>query len=276
MLKKEEIYVHVSNKEQAEKYRKVLEAMGEEFDIYFPYREKSKGILFADLKDWIFADHPNLLRKRTEITFGQLIDLLSTPVKIAVRVENEREYDALMKYYDSLGFSNSFCFSRYPEKRVKEYGFLLITFEKEFIYPHENYGKIESLNPNNYQIIPFADFAKDKGINVPLYLSIDGVDVFENDLVWIPQTKTEGGYYKEPLQFNARNTWGPNQNLFAKKQAALDWIEDQKPKETVLDLGGLTATVKKTETVIFNIATNSLSHEDIKSIYKAMNELSNG
>lgn len=112
-MKKNEIYVPIANKKEAKRAKAVLEAMGEVIKLVYwledkPSSDQTQLVFHKD--GWMVAKH---WEERAKITLKQLIELLvseandnakytSVEKKIAVRVENEKEFNALMKYYDSL------------------------------------------------------------------------------------------------------------------------------------------------------------------------------
>lgn len=72
MKNKNNVYVEVESKEQAESYRKVLEAIGEPISEYYePYVEDHNRLIFYE-SSWM-AGYGN---EKEKITFGELIDLL--------------------------------------------------------------------------------------------------------------------------------------------------------------------------------------------------------
>lgn len=150
--------------------------------------------------------------------------------KIAVKVDNDKEFKALMKYYNSMGWK--WNGGDNPG----------ITLSDGIVYP-ENvvfHDKFYMGTLSDCQIIPFSDFAKEHNIKLPLITSEDGVDLFEGDLCWIV-FKSSGDWYIEHeiksvssiIKF--KNTLGEHK-LFKDKQAALSWIEAQKPKIIKVDL----------------------------------------
>lgn len=73
MKNKNNIYVEVESKEQAEIFKKVLEAMGEPISTqYFPFKSGYQLRLSIN-GNWLLGEENNELSK---ITFGELIDLL--------------------------------------------------------------------------------------------------------------------------------------------------------------------------------------------------------
>jgi len=72
-MKKENVYVEVKSKNEAEMFRTILEAMGEPIsNQYYPF-ESSYQLRLSSCGNWILGTEDNELSK---ITFGELIDLL--------------------------------------------------------------------------------------------------------------------------------------------------------------------------------------------------------
>lgn len=196
MLKKEEIYVSVESKEQAEIYRKVLEAMGEDHNGMTLYSQSvlERGLYFNHSKisnRWcIAASFKGYPLK--QITFGELIDLLQ----------------------------------RKP---------LLISEDGVPIYDGDKYFAV---NLNEMRFYPSYDcgYKLHKTDNVILY----------------------SDEYK----------------AFSTKQAALEWIESQKPKHINVKLwSGHTASVTHGGVVI---PVQAIKHSDIEEISNAIKQLQNG
>jgi len=273
-MKKEEIYVPVTNKEQAEQYRKVLEAMGEPISPIFwngfnPSIKSHVNLCFCLKGNWTMG----AVGYGDKITFGQLIDLLSTPAKIAVKVDNEKEFNALMKYYDSLGWKwcggmNPLYYLENGDVNTENFPFC-IQYNDLFKW---------NLREDKYQIIPFTDFAKDKGIKVPLLVSEDGVELFKGDEFWhvcVGNNSSSLGHYN-PIKLNGLvgTPYNEQGKFFSTKQAAIDWIESQKPKEVTVKLTNhIEALINKNGLVKFNAPVFRMGKLDIEAIYKTMNEL---
>jgi len=121
--------------------------------------------------------------------------IITRPEKIAVKVANEREFNLLMKFYDSKGWKSrseikstdlnyNYCKDLKPS--------ILATISNGVMFPnYDGYKRDgnEEYNPDNYTIIDFTDFAKENGIDttydVPLedgtWASIDGDKVLLTD-----------------------------------------------------------------------------------------------
>lgn len=159
------------------------------------------------------------------------IDLLEgKKEKIVVRVDNEKEFNAIEKYRLSLGFNKS------TGKGDMEFP-LSMQIEKKWGHTHVS-G--ENTYLKDYKIIPFSEFAKEHGIRVPLLVSEDGVELFEGD-EYTCVYNHDNVWYKgnDGLILKPENNCIDNpqeSKAFSNRQAALDWIEVQKPKNTQIPL----------------------------------------
>lgn len=276
-MKKTEIYVPVNSKKEAKQIRAILNALNENHNG-LPFYESTpeKGGLYFNDHDtsnrWCIAKSLQGYPVK-KITLKQLIEFLAKgnnePKKIAVKVENEKEFKALMKYYDSLGWKS---WNDHDIERSHNAG--------EAIDFHDNYRSaiIEIQEMDIYQIIPFSEFAEKHNIKLPLLTSEDGVDLYEGDEYHSIWKVSEGIWnldeemYKsfknndkifinEPDEFKA----------FSTKQAALDWIDAQKPKEIILEFYAYKFTIKKDSVNVSH--GDSDTFIDIKAIFKAWEEL---
>lgn len=256
-MKKQEIYVPIANKKEAKRAKAVLEAMGEkcgETLFYRPIVSETGGLYFnTKNKHWTLA-HDFGSYKLTKTTLKQLIELLvveqTEPEKIAVRVDNEKEFNALMKYYDSLGWK--WASGDSPVEIKYNSHIHSVRFEIFFGHASGNFHEIE-----DYKIIPFSEFAKEHGIRVPLLVSEDCVELFEGDkhffaarsingewklnpteCILLPFPKTIPESYNNPEEFIQNSG---EYKAFSTRQSAIDWIEAQKPKtiEHTLYFGGI-------------------------------------
>lgn len=151
--------------------------------------------------------------------------------KIAVKVENEKESVALEKHFKEKGWrfgSRQFPLVKFYDETANGYSGIPI------------HKAIRNAEEAGYQIIPFGEFAEEKGIKLPLITTLDGHDLFDGDYYIVVSKNKENwqiftcsaiikGYAKvisEPDNFKA----------FHDKQNALSWIEAQKPKTKIIDL----------------------------------------
>lgn len=266
-MKKEQIYVPIGSEKEAKRAKAVLEAMGEVIDeSYFriSYDENEGGLYFNEkYKTWVIAI--SFRSVRTKTTLKNLIELLVSEQKpaekIAVRVDNDKEFNALMKYYDSLGWKS------YAGKKSSE------VVENDFpsyIDFHDKHDRTrsEELQKNvGYKIIPFSDFAKEHNIRVPIGVTHDGIDVYKGDVlccVNIHHNKLGNDRYVASSSSEVETN---THHYFSTRQAALDWIEAQKPKviEHTLCFGGI-ASVNPDKSEI-EIGYIKLSFGDIHDLH---------
>lgn len=95
--------------------------------------------------------------------------------KVAIQVDNEREFKLLMEHYEGKGWRwNEYDKpGEYNPNRQFPYG---ITYSDRFL--------VGDYNTSTYiKLIPFSDFAKEVGIEVPKFImkSEDGVDLYEEE-----------------------------------------------------------------------------------------------
>jgi len=189
--------------------------------------------------------------------------------KIAVRVDNEREFNHTIEYLKSkgwnLGANNGIKWSSWTGKP------LLVEIYENAETVYESFKDGSKLN--NHQIIPFTDFAKDKGIRVPIITTFDGVDLFNGDK--LISVNIDGLYIgNDDFVIDEIDLFLPTHKYFSTKQGALDWIEAQKPKEVSVKLTNhIEALINKNGLVKFNIPVFRMDKLDIEAIYKTMNEL---
>lgn len=207
----------------------------------------STGIFDFDDDGDIFIVYPN--KDDVEYVFIQndwatviqakTISILSG--KCAIQVNNEREFKLLMEHYDGKGWK------WYQNQKPLEYGGdnqtwpRVITYEDEFVFTTKG------------QEIPFADFAKEVGIEVPVFVrkTHDGINLYVKDDCYVPQSAPKG--YSHFTMISARIEWKDNTNshFFHSKEAAEAWIKEQnKPSVIRLKLDGGEAIVTKDKITI--------------------------
>lgn len=270
MKTKHNVFVPVGSQQEAEMQHSVLKAMKQPIYSGKGFDNPNYLYFWSECNEWYFMEG-NVPKNLTQITFGELIDILSKPEKIAVKLENEREFKALMKYYDGLGFE--------PYSDIVIEGFK----NGEAVDYHNYYRNttIEIQEIDGYKIIPFQYFAKEHNIKVPVLISQDGKELFEGD-----------GYHS--VYFNSKQAiWVYNMfwskleiddcvitnpdifKAFSTKESALKWIEEQKPKsvEYVSDFG-IKCQISKEESLLnCGCGCFSLTNKDIQAISKAMEDL---
>lgn len=145
--------------------------------------------------------------------------------KCAIQVNNEREFKLLMEHYESKGWK--WASNDYPTKITYSTNnhSEAITYEDRFSYYSDG-----------YKIIPFDVFAKETGIEVPVFVmtSEDNVPLYKGDtMFW---TYKYNHIYCRPTQsFLRGNKIEPDTIIFSTKEAAEKWISEMnKPKEILL------------------------------------------
>lgn len=226
-MKKENVFVPIESEKQANDYRLILEAMNQKVAIpTWYYQGKENGLWFGGDDIGFTCFYGANETKNTKITFGQLIDLLNEPKKLAVKVENEKEFKALMKYFKE----NKLCHTASMPGPYTTHDFC---YGNCFTF-HDKWFSIKDTD-TDYQIIPFAEFAEEKGIKLPLITSEDGVDIFIDDEIFLCYISSET---KLPvMQKNYATKILYTSKVFKREESALSWIDEQKPKTYELDCG---------------------------------------
>lgn len=218
------------------KYQMLEKAMkdypkGTKFISLFGCEIESSGSFFIDGTGSV-AENPSNCNVHESET-GKWAEIVNH--KIAVRVENEKEFNALMKYYKSINISLG-------TNKGRNWGSwtgkpLCIQFHDNGATMYEEFA-ITDIEFKDYQIIPFSDFAKDKGIKLPLMKSEDGVWLYEGDETHMvyPLEEYKNKVFDYALHPKHNCITEPHRaKAFSTKQSASDWIEAQKPKDIIIN-----------------------------------------
>lgn len=166
-MKKTDIKLDISTPEKAKKVYHVLRAYNQGFFIFQNVNLKKgitgeyNSIVFSLTYDkWIFrkcdanCDIPKLI---------QILEEEQNPLscKVAIKVDNEREFNAMMIYYDSKGLK-----WRHGLKPL-DYKFISKTQLTDYFNGKKEISQWTQLNAESdgYKIIPFKDFVKIAGID---------------------------------------------------------------------------------------------------------------
>lgn len=141
--------------------------------------------------------------------------------KIAVKVENEKEFKALMKYYDSLGWKWNGGLS--PLSSTSIYFPNIINYEDKFMH---GISKSDFIYEGG-QIIPFSEFAEQNGIKLPLFQDEVGRDMYEGFNVSTVNTETLTVNHDHVKNYADYTKAGFKH--FNVQGDALKWIEAHKP-----------------------------------------------
>lgn len=192
------------------------------------------------------------------------------PQKTAVKVKNEKEYYSLMNYYENSGRK---LLNGRKSTDFSYEGFSIIYVDVKdlsFLYPQDD---IE-----DYDIIPFPDFAKEHNIKLPLIKSENGVWLYDGDNHYSTCVNDCNVYPKYgvlTLNNNCVCVVEPEKyKAFSTREAAENWIEAHKPKEKKIKIGSVECTVTKNG-VSFDKSVQFLMDSSIQQIINAMEELSN-
>lgn len=274
MKTKHNVFVPVGSQQEAEMQRSILHLM--RYTVQYDFGgHKNTYLRFNLANQFIFASTNVGL---TQVTFGELIDILSKPEKIAVKVENELQVRAICNFK---------CWEYKKTAFIGKEDCVIYVEDDSFGYNRLTDHNQQELD--RFTIIPFQDFAKEHNINVPLLISEDNVELFEGDAfffaryccnrkIWyldyhddkISEEEDEHEYVlaKETPQQTEYDKY------FSTKESALKWIEEQKPTSIGLTLdNGAEATVFDIGQVNFDKPRSFLLKSDIQAIAKAMEEL---
>jgi len=154
----------------------------------------------------------------------------------AIQVNNEREFKLLMEHYESKGWR--WCTGRIPTyykiSQLDDFGGFpnLISFKDKF--NHDAQG---------YELIAFADFAKEVGITPPVFVmtSEDGVPLYTVDQYY-NVVKLKDWAYKGKFTVNSRMsplTRGEEYKAFSTPEAAEEWIAKANRKPLITSVDGV-------------------------------------
>lgn len=225
--------------------------------------------------------------------------------KVAIQVQNEREFKLLMEHYESKGWKWRDQ-SNYKTVITEEH--FHTDVDRNIIQYNDKCVWMERINSDEYNcekagytIIQFSDFAKETGIEVPVFImkSEDGVDLYEGDKFWwaelinfvkrdewvLAYHEDSGDKHQFVFKFNfsdSKVVTNHKQNkAFSTKQSAEKWIaEMNKPKFITVskdspfevDVWKDKAVVlcEKSETHEHNIVLTGKEIEEIYAAYKSL------
>lgn len=154
-------------------------------------------------------------------------------VKVAIQVNNEREFKLLMEHYEGKGW-------KWVEGQEPfEYNSL---FKFQYSLAYKDQFHVDQVSP----VIPFSDFAKEVGIEVPKFImkSEDGVDMYEGDNVhWSINDAHDAGsqewryLYGTNINEGHINLSGKGFKVFSTKEAAKAWIKEQNKPASICLFG---------------------------------------
>lgn len=261
-MKKRDVIVKIESAKNAKQAKSVLKALGE--PIWPNFNSLTDGFLtFNDQEKWTIIDRSrgnwaSHLDKKNQISLRDLITILVAEVvddkksilsgKVAIQVNNEREFKLLMEYYEAKGWKSmsgtSYTYGKDVFIEDRKAG-NLITYGNKFGFPWLG-ADYEWLKPENYTIIPFPDFASEVGIEVPVFvmLSEDGVDLYEGDKYFRAGRSgpyASGDYIIYETESLKKHhfvcCYPDSDKAFSTKEAAEAWIKEQnKPKEITIQV----------------------------------------
>lgn len=206
--------------------------------------------------------------------------------KVAIQVNNEREFKLLMENYDAKRFK-PFNKNRDSKLFLSTYN---ITSKGGMLITHVAYGdgyghsQVGYYDVHGYKIIPFVDFASEVGIKVPVKIMVseDGVDLYDKDPFYIV-CKNDGKYYLnrdfDPFKVSPETPVPPanDEYYFSTKEAAEKWIKEQN-KPVAIDVrlfnqSDRAVVVKTGVTISVGGVLVTLAHSDIEDIAHAIQSL---
>jgi len=159
--------------------------------------------------------------------------------KVAIKVNNDREFKLLMEHYESKGWNAS---NGNSVKNIEK-----LNIDSGLQNDLWKYGQgfhAVNVNRSSWNIIPFEEFAKEVGITFPVFImkSEDGVDLYQRDLFHEARLNSGswvylGGknWYMDEQAMAYRDNI--NSKAFSTKEAAEKWIDEQnKPKHATVKL----------------------------------------
>jgi hypothetical protein len=187
---KHNVIVKIESGKQAKRAKSVLKALEE--PIWHSFSSFSKGFLtFNDEKQWTIIDRSKdnwvkHLDAKKEIGLKDLIRIVvaeKTSIltgKCAIAVNNEREFKLLMEHYEEREWCSKI--GNKPSSFSYDVG-LFPAYNDKFIFLEVGCNKGFDPKKRGYTIIPFADFAAECGIEVPVFVlqSEDGVSLYVGD-----------------------------------------------------------------------------------------------
>ena len=180
--------------------------------------------------------------------------------KCAIQVNNEREREAV----------NRFTKSKYPILN-SDYPIFMCVNSEGF------YSTSESSIESDHVVISFADFAKELGIKVPVFVmkSEDGEDLFEGDIAHHVFMGLTHWQYNSTFSIQKASVVG---KIFSTKAAAEAWIKEQnKPKEIVISYDSETRAVVSKSNIVFHLDGSgvhfTLTESQLNDIYSAYKSL---
>lgn len=192
--------------------------------------------------------------------------------KVAIQVNNEREFKLLMEHYESKGWKE------HPKYNIHGFG-----STHHVIEYNDSYLRMDESNifaTIQYNVIPFADFAKEVGITPPVFVMNDfnGNPLYHGDKSWVPQIDLKNG--KEFLTGEAEDFEVSIHNQhdlstrFSTREAAERWIlEANKPKEIEIEIDDKGSVLITAEKLRINGEVRELTYEHLIKIYSAFGSL---
>jgi len=207
--------------------------------------------------------------------------------KVAIQVNNEREFKLLMEHMHSKGWRWIGKHPCIPISNTTIAQVSRLEYQTEVMYQDEFLFNIAKEQRSKWQIISFADFAAEIGIKVPVFIlpSEDGFDLYEGDLHYIA-SYSSGGYWwyncSQPLyKDHIVVTETDHNKAFTTKEAAEKWISEMnKPKSILIAEESSYPVEVFSHEIVVQCKTSHrhsdniiISSSELESIYKAYQSL---
>lgn len=194
---------------------------------------------------------------------GRAVHTKKPEGNVVIHTTNEREFKVLMKHYSEKGW------------RIKPYN-----NNYPYVIYKSNCVRLSGPFPA-FDIVPFEEFAKSVGIEVPKVIikSEDGVDLYEGDDCWICikdnewyfDTHSDGG---DDTMFSVANNGEfvrkEGERYFSTKEAAEAWIKKQNRGIIIAEGPGYIVKVTEAGARITAKGDVTLSLEEIEHIYEVI------
>lgn len=196
--------------------------------------------------------------------------------KCAIQVNNEREFKLLMEHYENKGWLSM------GQCKPSQVGYIKSpwAYNDKFGHALNEYWDLK-----NISVVSFIDFAKEIGIEVPVFVmkSEDSVDLYVGDEYYFvhkyDKKNWQLGDSFSKITMNSASFLSPgNSKAFSTKQAAEKWCYyHNKPKEIKLEFEGGECIVTKDKICVHLDVENGkgyyMNGGEIEPIYEAYKSL---
>jgi hypothetical protein len=196
--------------------------------------------------------------------------------KVAIQVNNEREFKLLMEHYDSKGWK-----SLAGESPLMT-GYISAPFSWKY-EDNFGHGSPDFRKSEGCKVLDFADFAHEVGIKVPVKIMVseDGVDLYAGDDYYrVDHQSGRWILFGDCMGISNRHKCVSNSKTikaFSTREAAKRWVEEQnKPKwiDVKLFEGSIaTVNIEGYTSIKYPHGMFNIKHSDIEEIQRAIKQL---